>query len=336
MSKDEAKTEDMEAAHKEGRNDAKSWGIVAAGLALAFLITWGIQQWWVKDIWRGLGYAPSTEMTEIAESLELTGKGKRIFAATRPALEGKEAFNEHCDSHDAEVALLGCYAGGQIFVYEIEDEDLRLANNVTMAHELLHAVWERTDEKEKAQLEEDLKNLMAEKQEWFDEELEAYTEAEKLEEVYTRAGTKLAELPEELEKNYGEIFQNRAKIVEYYETYSAPFEELQEKLEDLEQKITAENTEIETARADYEQRATTWEAKVAQFNSCARSMGCFKSDAEFQSKRQTMTNEQAELENLRQEINRRIDENNARVDEYNELRGDLGELNDAINSNTKL
>lgn len=327
MSKDEARPEE--------RGDLKSWGIVIFGLAVAFLIAWGIQQWWVKDIWRGLGYAPSAEMAKIAESLELTGKGQRIFSATRPALEDKEAFNEHCDSHDADIALLGCYAGGQIFVYQIEDEELKLANNVTTAHELLHAVWERTDEGEKAKLESLLEELMTEKQEWFDTELEAYSEAEKMEEVYTRAGTKLAELPEELEKHYGEIFQNRANIVEYYETYSAPFEELQEKLEDLEQKITAENDEIEKAKTDYTQRAMAWEAKVAQFNSCARSMGCFKSDAEFQTKRQAMTSEQTELENLRQEINRRIDENNARVDEYNELRGDLGELNDAINSNIK-
>lgn len=325
-----------EEERRDHKSDAKSWGIVLLGLGLAFFMTWLVQQWWVKDLWRGFGYTPSSEMAEIAESLELTGKGERIFAATRPALEGKEAFNEHCDSHDAEVALLGCYAGGQIFVYQVEDEELRRVNHVTTAHELLHAVWERLDEGEKERIGGMLRELMAEKQEWFDEELEAYSEEERLEEVYTRAGTKLAELPEELEKHYREIFENRGQIVAYYEEYSAPFEELQEKLKTLEQEIVAENQTIEEQKAEYERRATAWETKVAQFNSCARAMGCFTSDAEFQSKRQAMTAEQTELEDLRQSVNRRIDENNARVDEYNKLRSELGELDEAMNSNKKL
>lgn len=318
--------------HKNQRNQ-KNWAIAGASVVLGLCVAWILQQWWVQDFWHGLGYTPSAEMTEIVDSLELTGKGQRILTATRPSLDDQQSFNEHCESHDEDIALLGCYTEGRIYVYDIENEQLELASNVTAAHELLHAVWERTNTAEKTRLETLLNDLMAEKQEWFDEELETYPEEERLEEVYTRAGTKLRELPAELEQNYGEIFQNRAKIVEYYETYSAPFEELQEKLEKLEAEVTKENQAIDEQKAAYDQRLNEWDAKVDQFNSCAERAGCFTSDAEFQSKRQAMLREQAEIEATKDAINQRIERNNARVDEYNKLGEDLGDLNKAMNSN---
>ena len=64
-----------------------------------------------------------------------------------------------------------------------------------------------------------------------------YGEQERLEELYVRIGTKLRDIPDELEKHYQEYFLNRLKIVDYYEDYQAPFRELHEKNETIRVKV---------------------------------------------------------------------------------------------------
>lgn len=313
----------------------RQWGISVAVVLVALGLSWALESRWAQDLWQGLWYQPSEGMQEIRDNLELTGDGGRIFAATQPTLEGKDDFNEHCDSHDAEVSLLGCYTEGKIYVYEVETENLRSSNNVTAAHELLHAVWERMGKNEKEEVTGWLRQIETDNKEWFAEELEAYAESDKLEEMYTRAGTKLRDLPEELEKHYAKYFKNRVKIVDYYEEYQAPFQELQDKLTELEKKITSERTEIIKQRDEYTRRGTALSAQVRVFNSRANVPGGFQSEVEFQRQRNALLQEEEDLEKLRNEVNARIDENNARVEEYEKIRESLGELNDAMNSNVE-
>lgn len=287
--------------------------------------------WW--DFWSGLGYEPDATTAEIEDALELTGKGRRIFAATRPVVEQSAEFNEHCNSHNADVSLLGCYTDGKIYVYEITAEQLTAANKVTAAHELLHAVWERMSGVERYQLESLLRAVYMDNQDWFDEELESYDEDERLEEIYARAGTKLAEVPEELEEHYAKIFQNRAKIVAYYQAYEAPFKVLQKEIEDLEKKITATRDEIERERAAYTLAVEELDGKVDQFNICADLPGCFRTEAEFRRQRNNLLAEREDLEKQREQLNEKITQNNQRVQDYLDKRTALGELSDALNSN---
>ena len=294
---------------------------------------WVMRQPMVWDFWMGLGYEPSAQAEEIRDDLELTDKGKRIFAATRPEIEASGDFNEHCDSHDADVSLLGCYTEGKIYVYEITTEQLVAANKVTMAHELLHAVWERMGKWERTEVEGMLEEVYVQEQEWFDEELEPYAEEERLEEIYTRAATKLMNLPEELEEHYTKIFRNRKKIVEFYQEYEAPFVKLREEIEELEEKIEEVKLEIEQGKAEYLAEMEGLDARIDQFNTCADTAGCFSSQAEFTRRRNALVTEREGLEKMREELNTKITENNQRIIEYREKQTALGVLGDAMNSN---
>lgn len=294
---------------------------------------WVMRQPIVWDFWMGLGYEPSVEVEGIRDELELTSKGERIFAATRPEVEASEGFNEHCDSHDADISLLGCYTEGRIYVYDITMSELVAANKVTMAHELLHAVWERMGDWERREVEGMLREVYAEKREWFDEELEAYTEDERLEEMYTRTATKLEDLPEELEEHYAKVFRNRKKIVEYYREYEAPFVRLREEIDELEEKIEQVRREIERGKAEYMDGIAELDGKIESFNLCAELAGCFKSEAEFAKQRNALLSEKEELENLRARLNEQITENNERIMTYREKQTALGKLGDAMNSN---
>lgn len=309
------------------------WIIIVVVVTLS---GWAIRQPIIQDFWLGLGYEPNEKTAEIQDELELTSRGKRIFAATQPTVEANVEFNEHCNSHDVDISLLGCYTDGKIYVYDITLEQIEAANKVTMAHELLHAVWERMYEWEKDDIVELLEKVYAENKEWFSEELEPYRESEWIEEMYTRAGTKLEDLPEELEKHYAKIFQNRQKIVEYYKTYEAPFVALQEEIEELEKRINEVGDEIERERKTYLMRIDTLDMEIDSFNRCADIAGCFRSEAEFSRKRNALLAEREALEQMRGELNAKITENNKRIEEYREKQGALGELSDAMNSNVEL
>lgn len=318
---------------EEGRH--RSWNEIGAVAILSVMILavhFLSQQWVVRDWWKGLWFQPSEGVEAISDGLELTARGQRILKATQPMLESSEGFNSHCDSVKTEVSLLGCYKEGRIYVFEVSMPELVDSNKVTMAHELLHAAWARMGDEERAEVTDLLKQVQAENAEWFEAELSAYDEAERLEEVYTRAGTKLRNLPEKLEENYSKLFRNRQKIVAYYENYQAPFRRLQDENEALRTQIFKVKDEIEKERSEYLAQAGRLDAEVAEFNTCADTTGCFSSEEEFRTRRNELETKQRTLDQTRQLLNAKIDENNARVEVYQKNQQELGELSGAMNS----
>lgn len=304
------------------------WVLVVVVVAL----NWMIDQTVVWDMWRGLSYRPDEAMQEIEEALELTSTGRRIFAATQPVVEGANGFNEHCGEHDDDVSVLGCYADGQIYIYRITDEQLALANKVTAAHELLHAVWERMSVSEQERVQEWLDEVRTQNAAWFADELETYDKEDEIEEIYTRAGTKLAELPEGLEEHYAKYFKNRGRIVEMYKAYEAPFEKLRSEISELYDEIERVRIEIENEREQYLDDVDALDAKIDRFNVCANTANCFTT-AEFNAQRSGLVAEREALEARRAQLNQKIDENNARIDEYIARQDALGGLYDLMDSN---
>lgn len=304
------------------------WVLIVVVVVLGEVIRQPVMQ----DYMRGWAYRPDAAMQEIEAALELTHTGRRIFAATQPVVESASGFNEHCGEHDDDVSVLGCYADGQIYIYRITDEQLASANKVTAAHELLHAVWERMRDGEKDEVEGWLSEVRRQNAAWFADELETYDEEDEIEEIYTRAGTKLAELPQGLEEHYAKYFQNRGRIVEMYRTYEAPFEKLRSEMSELYDEIERVRVEIETEREGYLREVDELEVRVERFNACANTMGCF-TEAEFAEQRGELVAQREALEARRAALNQKIDENNARIDQYVGLQEKLGGLYDLMDSN---
>lgn len=316
---------------------SRSREVVAVLVVTAVLL--GVYALWqsrfVQDLWRGWRYEETAEVSEIKAELELTEKGERIFLATWPAVEEAEQFNEHCNSHRAEVSLLGCYTGGDMYIYNVKLDSLKDSNKVTAAHELLHAIWERMGTGERERIEKMLDEVKEENKEWVEAELDLYEDDEKTEELYTRVGTKLRDLPEELEGHYSEYFRDRTKIVEFYENYQAPFNELKARNEELKVEVERLGKEIEREREEYNQGMEKLKQEVEEFNKCAEEGGCFQSEAQFRRRRVELENSEKELEALRIALNEKIERNNQAVDEYQENARSLGELSNAMNSNVK-
>lgn len=315
-------------------------GIVIVGILMVALV--GVMavavanREWVYDYVRGASYQPSGEMAKIRDDLKLTEQGEFLFNATRPQLEGKDTFNNVCRSVvDVEVAVLGCYTGGNIYIYNIVSEELTGIRELTTAHELLHAVWARMSDDEKAGLKSLLNQVYQENRAILESEINTYDESAKLEELYVRAGTEVANLPSALEKHYAEIFTDQDLVVKFYNSYIAVFREIEAEMDGLKAEMDAIAAETNAKKAEYEQRVSQLEADVVSFNACAAVVGCFDSEAAFYVRRDALVAEQESLNVLYAEISNLVAEYNARVEKYNADVTRSEQLNRMMNSNVR-
>ena len=203
---------------------------------------------------------------------------------------------------------------------------------VMAAHELLHAAWDRLSEGEQKEITGWLDELYESDQEWFAVELESYEDEEWTEEMYTRAATKRRELPAELEEHYGEYFEDRAQVVQYYENYQEPLNELNAELDERWAELDELDVAIERERAEYEAAVEEYNGRVERFNACADTPGCFD-EATFQRLGRPLEAEGEELDAWQEALNGRIREYNQKLAEYNERAAVLEGLYRRMNSN---
>jgi hypothetical protein len=124
-------------------------------ICLSFYSSWWIfthgQQW--VDFWRYRFYSPPAEVIAIADKTDMTNEARYIFYVSDPVVEASNDFNLHCSGLEHEqTAVLGCYKMQKIFLYNVTDPRLYGIKEVTAAHEMLHAVYERLSLEEKLQV----------------------------------------------------------------------------------------------------------------------------------------------------------------------------------------
>lgn len=306
--------------------------VILMGVVTLFLLNFGT----IRDIMVGITYHPSAEMNEIRDSLGLTTKGARIFNAVLPELKEKDEFNQICRDEESENAILGCYRGDRVYVYDITADELIGVREATSAHELLHAVYHRMNIDEKRGIRDALLKVYEDNKESLGDEIEIYADDKKEEELYVRVGTEITDLPEELEKHYGEIFKDQDRIAGYYQRYIAIFREIEKKLSELLEKAQVLDANIASKTAEYEAEVAKLNSDIAEFNNCANTPNCFTSNWVFNNRRNGLIARSDALSSLYDEISKMTTEYNALASEYNEnlLHGQA--LNMTINSSAKV
>ena len=291
---------------------------------------------WIYDWFRGVTYRPTAEMVNIRDKLKLTGRGEFLFNATQPELNKADDFNANCRQDEGEVAVLGCYTAGNMYVYNITDTKLDGIRELTAAHELLHAVWARMSNAEKEDLKPILQQVYQNNLSALKDDVETYADDEWIEEIFVRAGTEIKRLPDVLEKYYAEIFSDQDAVVDFYESYIAVFREIKMKMEGLASEIEVLRDSINVKMAEYENIVNQLETDIAEFNSCAETVGCFVTEAEFNVRRNALVVRESELNLLNDEINNMIDDYNLKVDEYNADALESRKLQNMINSKANI
>ena len=52
----------------------------------------------IKDYFYNINYTPSSDISQLADRIELTDNSRRVFYATRPSIDDADEFNNSCTS----------------------------------------------------------------------------------------------------------------------------------------------------------------------------------------------------------------------------------------------
>ena len=322
------------------KHEAKIVGVVLFILALglfAFAAT-QIDFRAISDNIAGNGYEFTGEIADVADHLQLTDTGRRILKATHPELQGKEDFNESCTVALREGITLGCHDSnrGRIYVYNIHNDELDGIRESILAHELLHAVWDRLTWNEKDTLSKELQNVYDENEE-VRKNMEIYQDTADFNELHSVVGQIVHPdaLSQTLRDHYAKYFKNHDVVVAFYESYSEPFEHLRNRIEELRDIIAARREEYTKAIEKFNAENKQLTLDTNQFNACAEQYGCFKSLEEFNTQRNALISRQDQLMLDYQTNKEEALALNKLIKEYNTMVINQSELQESINSKSE-
>lgn len=307
--------------------------------ALLFLVAgWGlINHEYITDWLRAEQFQASSEVQQLVSSTTMTSRGQMLFYASSPQLESAEKFNEACGKVEKTAAVLGCYVSRQIYIYGINNEELPGIEDVTAAHEMLHAAYDRLSTKERR----DVNNLLNQAalslraDERFTKRIDAYDFAdsdEKHNELHSIIGTEIANIDPALEEHYSRYFANRQAIVAMYNQYQDVFISYSEQAQELADQLDQLAGNINSLSADYQRAADLLEEDVRQFNRRADQQGGFSSQAEFNQARTELIGRQESLSADYQHIVSERNRYDTLLEEYNGIARHLASLNNSIDS----
>ena len=218
-------------------------------------------------------YEPTAEIVQISERTTMTDKGRNLFYVYDPQLLDKDGFNTQCTIEEQSI-VLGCYDGSGIYLYDISDVRLEGVEEVTSAHEMLHAAYGRLSAKEK----ERVNNLTAiAVQNSTNTRILNLIESYRLREpssveneIHSIVGTEIREIPVELEEYYSRYFLNRLRVVEYSEQYEAVFVSLKTEVDKIDADLLLRKSEIDSLETSLKIQAgelQAWETRLNAYKS---------------------------------------------------------------------
>lgn len=217
-----------------------------AGFGFTLLLAMGgwvyLNRQYVKDQYVVYQNPLQSQTAALMPSLNLTNKGQFLYKASQPEVLDATKFNQACGGvHREHSVVLGCYTKQRFYIYNVTDQRLDGVQEVTAAHELLHAVYERLSPSEKNALNQQLRTAAAAiEDERFIATLDQYKKSEPNQvdnELHSILGTEIAILPASLEAHYQRYFKDRAKIVRYAQKYADTFNEIEAQIKTYDTKL---------------------------------------------------------------------------------------------------
>ncbi len=276
-------------------------------------------------------YQPSANIKTLAINSGMSKGGKFDFYASQPVIETAQSFNQHCTRQEEQSAILGCYVGDRIYVYDVTNKTLNGIKAVTAAHEMLHAAYARLSEGEKNKvdllLEAEYKKLddagLKDRMDYY----QRTEPSERLNELHSILGTEYAKLSPELEDYYRQYFDDRQKVTTLHQAYASVFKQLEAESKELSGQLEALSTKINSQTKQYNSDIQTLNTDILSFNDRVKH-GSFSSRPEFESQLGALNARSSKLDTTRSAIN-------GEIDTYNKLRDRLLAVNSrsqALNS----
>lgn len=308
--------------------------VLLLGLLAASL--WAVvNRQWVVDWLAAQQFQLSADLQTVSDKLSLTQSAELILKASQPSLQTKQQFNHNCPRREASSYVLGCYNGQQIFVFNVQHPELKGINEVTLAHELLHAVYRRLSPAEKQQLGQELRaNYQRLKTDELTSRMAMYERTQPGEfenELYSILPTEFSDLSPALERHYQRYFQQRQLIVEAHHGYRESFLTKQRQAETLKQQLQTQEADFQTAKVIYQTQLEQLNQQIADFNQ-KNQQRRFTSRAEFDQARRGLLARQGQLRQRQTELNRQVASINQLIERYNQQIVVLDNLNNQLDS----
>jgi hypothetical protein len=245
-----------------------SWLLSLVLLATPFVL-WS-QRHGLYDWWRLRGYDPPARVRQLAADTTMNNYGQKLFYVHRPQLEDREGFNEHCKGHEQSI-VLGCYISRHgIYIFDVQDERLQGIHEVTAAHEMLHAAYDRLDGREKERVNEQLERFF---RTLDDARIKAAIDSYRKKdpnvvtnELHSIIGTEVRDIPDELEDHYKKYFDDRLKVVGFSEQYEQAFTERKNRVAAYDEQLAQLKRRIDESQSELSRRAAALSAEKARLN----------------------------------------------------------------------
>jgi hypothetical protein len=236
----------------------------------------------IEDWLRLRNYTPPASIVTLASEDTMTPLAKHIFYVTHPTLEANvQAFRQDCNNSEQTI-VLGCYksgvgSGSFLFVYQVQDPRLHGVQEVTAAHEMLHAAYDRLSTKDRnnidAMLEDYYKNDV--KDQRIIDTINAYKKTEPndvVNEMHSIFGTEIPNLPTPLENYYKKYFTDRSQVTAYAANYEDEFTSRRDQISADDARLADMKAQIQSEEQDLSAQLASLQADRANIeNSTSRS-----------------------------------------------------------------
>ncbi len=302
-------------------------------LFFAMSITALIYRQSIYDWWRLRGYDPSAAIVQLATDTSMNSSTRRLFYVHHPELEDRTQFNDNCPSRGEKTIILGCYITQRgIHLFDVQDPRLEGIEQVTAAHETLHAAYDRLSPSERDDVNEMLERAYDKvNNKRVRDTIESYRNAgdDILNELHSILGTEVRELPAELEAYYSKYFLERSKIVAYSEKYEKEFTSRENEAKSIMLRIEKIAAELQSKRAAID----SMEQELSnQYDQLERERAKTSDAADFNTRVAAYNNQVAVYRQLIAEFNRLVEEHNSLLAKYNAVAVEENELIKAIDS----
>ena len=262
-------------SHFPKKHPSRLFSLTVLSVWLLVLLAVAFNRQSIFDWWKLRDYQAPVAVSALATQNTMTDYAKRVFYVNKPVLENKTSFAKSCPNDSKEQSIvLGCYHSDQagIFLLGVSDERLKGVEQVTAAHEMLHAAYDRLSSTDKqrvdAMLEDYYNNQLKDKR--ILDTIDGYKKSEPkdvVNEMHSIFGTEIANLPPQLEQYYKKYFANRSQVASYAAKYQNEFSSREALVDSADQQLATLKSRIETNEADLNSKQATLDSERQRLSS---------------------------------------------------------------------
>lgn len=315
-------------------------GVFYGGIAFAYVHRQEIADWS-----RLYGYTAPAQIATIATQDTMTDTARRILYVNHPEVQASGLFAKSCSKvqREEKTIVLGCYTGNQSGIYMLSVDDPRLdgVEQVTTAHEMLHAAYDRLNDTDRKRVDTMLVNYYNHnlKDERVLSTIEAYKKSEPhdvVNEMHSIFGTEVASLPPALESYYGRYFTDRHVVTSFAADYQSEFTNRQQQVASYDAQLKDIKAQIDSENADLERRDAQLSASRQHIEALRSSGDTAAYNAAvpgYNAQVDMYNNELAAVKRLIAQYNQLVEARNAIALEEQQLVGELKGASKPIQTN---